>query len=445
MASTTSSPADRVEILFRHFGLERVHVAACMSGDWGDLVTKSGDRLCSLTVVAPHLNKGVPDRLHAFTSPSLVITGDQGVPAKRARDLVGKFGRGELVEFSNYSSPAWADTIADRTADATNAIGGFLARVERERGATAIAASGQGEIAGVHYRIQGQGPAVVLMPLSLAPSQWEPLVPRLSNHYSVIVLGGAHLGIISLLEERARSGYGELVAQVLDRTQVVLGETVLEVGCGSGAVARALVNRRGGANQVVATDINPYILSEARALARDNGLLGAIKFEQANAEALPSPDAHFDVAVCTTVLEEGDADRMVAELARVTRLGGRIAVLTRAIDVGWWTNLPVPGELKSRIDALGPSTGAGVGDRGCADASLYTRLTKAGLTPSILGPQFAIYSDGERLADVLDRLIGVLSESDARLCRDAIQQAKMNGTLFVAEPFHCAVVKKDKK
>src|SRR5262250_2703929 len=37
----------------------------------------------------PHLNKGVPDRLHAFTCPSLVITGDQGAPAKRARDLVG--------------------------------------------------------------------------------------------------------------------------------------------------------------------------------------------------------------------------------------------------------------------------------------------------------------------------------------------------------------------
>ena len=53
MISTISSPADRVEILLRHFGLERVHVAACMSGDWGDLVTKSSDHLCSLTVVAP--------------------------------------------------------------------------------------------------------------------------------------------------------------------------------------------------------------------------------------------------------------------------------------------------------------------------------------------------------------------------------------------------------
>ena len=443
MAATITSPADRVEILLRHFGLERVHVAACMSGDWGDLVTKSGDRLCSLTVVAPHLNKGVPDRLHAFTSPSLVITGDQGAPAKRARDLVGRFGRCELVELRNYSSPAWADTIADRTADVTNAIVDFLARVECEGGVpTAVAANGKGEIAGIHYRIQGQGPAVVLMPLSLAPSQWEPLLPRLSSHYSVIVLGGAHLGIISLLEARARSGYGELIAQVLDRTDLAPGETVLEVGCGSGAIARALTNRLSRDNPVVATDINPYILSEARALARDKGLSEAIKFEQANAEALPYPDAHFDVAVCTTVLEEGDADRMLAELTRVTRPAGRIAVLTRAIDLGWWANLPVPGELKSKINALGPSTGAGVGDHGCADASLYARLTKVGLTPSMLGPQFAIYRDGERLADVLDRLIGALSESDARLCREAVQQAKMNGTLFVAEPFHCAIVRK---
>jgi SAM-dependent methyltransferase len=443
MTSENLSSADRIESLLRHLGLERVHVAACMSGDWGDLVAKSGDRLCSLTVVSPHLNKGVPDRLHAFTSPSLVIAGDQGAPAKRARDLAGRFGHGEIVELRNYSSPAWADTIADRTADVTAAISDFLVRAERERGLpTAVTANGEGEIAGIRYRIHGRGPTVVLMPLSLAPSQWEPLVPRLSNDYAVIVLGGAHLGIISLLEERARSGYGELVSQLLHRTELAPRETILEVGCGSGAVARGLANRSGGANPITATDINPYILSEARALARDEGLSEVIKFEQANAEALPYPDARFDVAFCTTVLEEGDADRMLAELTRVTRPGGRIAVLTRAIDLDWWANLPVAGELRSRINALGPSTGSGVGDRGCADASLYERVIKAGLTPAMLGPQFAIYRDGERLADVVDRLIGVQSEGDARLCREAVQQAKMSGTLFVAEPFHCAVATK---
>jgi SAM-dependent methyltransferase len=443
MTSKKLSSADRIESLLRHLGLERVHVAACMSGDWGDLVTKSGDRLCSLTVVSPHLNKGAPDRLHAFTSPSLVIAGDQGAPAKRARDLAGRFGRGELVELRDYSSPAWADTIADRTADVTAAISNFLVRAERERGLpTAVTANGEGEVAGIRYRIHGRGPAVVLMPLSLAPSQWEPLLPRLSNDYAVIVLGGAHLGIISLLEERARSGYGELVAQLLRRTELAPGETILEVGCGSGAVARGLASRSGGANPITATDINPYILSEAQALARDEGLSEVIKFEQANAEALPYPDARFDVAFCTTVLEEGDADRMLAELTRVIRPGGRIAVLTRAIDLDWWANLPVAGELRSRINALGPSTGSGVGDRGCADASVYERVIKAGLTPSMLGPQFATYSDGERLADVVDRLIAVQPEGDAPLCREAVQQAKLSGTLFVAEPFHCAVATK---
>jgi ubiquinone/menaquinone biosynthesis C-methylase UbiE len=443
MTSTISSPAERFEILLRHLGLERVHLAACMSGDWGELAVTSGDRLCSLTVVAPHLNKGVPDRLQTFTVPSLVIAGDQGAPGKRARDLVGRFGCGELFELRNYATPAWADTIADRTADVADAVVDFFARAERLCGApTTLAVGGEGEIAGIRYRIEGQGPALLLMPLSLAPTQWESLIPLLSRHYSVVVLGGAHLGIIALLEERARSGYGELVAQILDRAALAAGETILEVGCGSGAIVRALATRSGRANRIVATDLNPYILSEARALARADGLLDAIEFGQANAEALPYPDACFDVVFCTTVLEEGDADRMLSELTRVTRPGGRIAVLTRAIDVDWWTSLPVPAELKKTINALGPSTGSGVGDRGCADGSLYARLAKAGVTPLMIGPQFAIYRDGERLADVLDRLIGALPASDARLCRDAIEQPGIGGTLFVAEPYHCAVATK---
>ena len=133
-----------------------------------------------------------------------VISGDQGPPAKRARDLAGTFGHGEFFELSDYASPAWADTIADRTEEVTGAIGKFLARAERESGVPSVVTSkGDGEIAGIRYRIQGQGPALVLMPLSLAPSQWEPLVSRLSDHYSIVQLGGPNLGVISLLEARA--------------------------------------------------------------------------------------------------------------------------------------------------------------------------------------------------------------------------------------------------
>lgn len=440
MAPENPSAADRIEKLFRHLGLERVHLGSCMSGDWGELVTRYGHRICSLTVVAPHLNKGVPDGLRGFESPSLVIAGDQGAPATRARDLAARLGRAELVELRGYTSAAWADTTADRTAEIADALDDFLARAERVCGGTStITSGGEGEIAGIRYRILGQGPPLVLTPLSLAPSQWDPLVARLADRYSIVVLGGPHLGLISLLEARAASGYGELVAQVLENSSLAPAETVIEAGCGSGALARALARRMTGGGSIFATDINPYLLSEARALAAKDGLLDVITFEQANAEALPYPDSGFDVAFCCTVLEEGDADRMIAELKRAVRPGGRVAIITRAIDLDWWFNLPVPRQLKRKIDAVGPSTGSGVGDRGCADASLYARLTKAGLAPRMMGPQFAIYKDGERLADVLDRLLAALSEPDAVACRESIGHARQDGTLFVAEPFHCAV------
>ena len=181
------------------------------------------------------------------------------------------------------------------------------------------------------------------------------------------------------------------------------------------------------------------LVAPARALVAKDGIEETITFEEANAETLPYPDAHFDVAISCTVLEEGQADRMLSELARVTKFEGRVVVMTRAIDVHWWVNLPVPDELRSKLNALGPSTGAGVGGDGCADASLYPRFLRAGLTPLMMGPQFAIYKEGERLNGVLDRLFSMLSKSDARICRDAARQAKTDGTVFVAEPFHSAV------
>ncbi len=446
MARAESSAAIRIKALLQQFGLERVHVAACMSGDWGELVTEHADCIHSLTVVAPHLDTGIPDGLNTFQSPAMVIAGDQGAPAQRACDLAARFENGELFELSDYFSPMWADTIADRTADIAEVLCEFLARADSEHALpTVTLPQGAGEIAGIKYRVRGAGPPLVLLPLSMAPSQWEPLVSRISDRYCTITLSGARLGAISLLEARGRSGYGDLVAEVVDQAKLTSGETILEVGCGSGALVRALAKRTERRNPIIATDINPYLLSEARALAAKDGLEETITFEEANAEILPYPDAHFDVAISCTVLEEGQADRMLSELARVTKSEGRVVVMTRAIDAHWWVNLPVPDELRSKLNELGPSTGAGVADDGCADASLYPGLLRVGLSPLMMGPQFAIYKEGERLNSVLNRFLALLPESDARTCRDAARQAKADGTVFVAEPFHCAVgVKSDK-
>lgn len=100
------------------------------------------------------------------------------------------------------------------------------------------------------------------------------------------------------------------------------GESVLDVACGTGNLA--IPAARAGA-RVVGIDIAPNLIAEARAEARAAGC--AIAFEVGDAEALPYDDGQFD----TTVTMFGAMfayrpERAAAELLRVTRPGGRVAM-----------------------------------------------------------------------------------------------------------------------
>src|SRR4029077_11420637 len=99
--------------------------------------------------------------------------------------------------------------------------------------------------------------------------------------------------------------------------------------------------RTGGANRLIGRDMSPYLLREARALARREGLIDRIDFGEGRAEALPLADGAVDVALSSTVFEEGDAGLMLSEIVRVTRPGGRIGIVVNAIDMPFWVNLPL--------------------------------------------------------------------------------------------------------
>ena len=106
------------------------------------------------------------------------------------------------------------------------------------------------------------------------------------------------------------------------------------------------------------------------------GLTDIIEFREGNAESLPFSDERFDVTMSHTVMEECDADRMLDEMIRVTRPGGTVAVMTRSVDLPVMWNLPLPAELKTRVEAPLHS----VGEKGCADSSLYQRFAQSSLT-----------------------------------------------------------------
>jgi len=100
------------------------------------------------------------------------------------------------------------------------------------------------------------------------------------------------------------------------------GTRLLDVACGAGQLA--LIAARAGAN-VVGCDIAANWLEKARARATAEGL--QIIFEEGDAESLPYADAQFDVVTSLIgAMFAPRPDLVAAELTRVCRLGGMIAM-----------------------------------------------------------------------------------------------------------------------
>jgi SAM-dependent methyltransferase len=99
------------------------------------------------------------------------------------------------------------------------------------------------------------------------------------------------------------------------------GDRVLDVACGTGALALAVADRVGSHGSVVGLDANPQMLAVARRKPT------AVEWIEGRAEALPLPDASFDAVVSQFGLMFFD-DRAGAlrEMMRVLRPRGRLAV-----------------------------------------------------------------------------------------------------------------------
>jgi ubiquinone/menaquinone biosynthesis C-methylase UbiE len=102
------------------------------------------------------------------------------------------------------------------------------------------------------------------------------------------------------------------------------GERVLDVGCGTGVVARLAAGEVGDGGAVAGLDINPAMLAVARE-APANG--ASIDWYEASAEAMPLPDDAFDVVLSQMSLQFMD-NRVGAlrEMRRVLAPGGRVVV-----------------------------------------------------------------------------------------------------------------------
>jgi SAM-dependent methyltransferase len=107
-----------------------------------------------------------------------------------------------------------------------------------------------------------------------------------------------------------------------------LGECrrILDIGCGEGQVARALVDVAPGRRAPVVVGLDPSYLQIRNALVEPSG--SGLSYLQGAGERLPFPDEAFDGAFCCLSIEHADdPDAVLAEAARVLAPGGRFLLL----------------------------------------------------------------------------------------------------------------------
>jgi len=145
-----------------------------------------------------------------------------------------------------------------------------------------------------------------------------------------------------------RVGDPDLIVPLVETTGIEADDRVLDVGCGTGALARLVAQRapRGGA---VGVDLSTQMIEQARTEAAAEGIANVI-FEVGDAQVYPFARGSFDVAVSHFgAMFFGDPKAAFANIASAIRPGGRIGfVCPQAMERCDWYGVPLGALLGHR-------------------------------------------------------------------------------------------------
>jgi SAM-dependent methyltransferase len=126
------------------------------------------------------------------------------------------------------------------------------------------------------------------------------------------------------------------VGYYFDLAAITPGETVADLGSGSGMDSFLAARQTGEAGHVLGVDMTEAQLGKARRLATEQGFAN-VEFVEAHIEQLPLENGSADVVISNGVINlSPDKTKVFAEAARVLRSGGRLAIA----DIVTATQLP---------------------------------------------------------------------------------------------------------
>jgi ubiquinone/menaquinone biosynthesis C-methylase UbiE len=116
--------------------------------------------------------------------------------------------------------------------------------------------------------------------------------------------------------------------QLIGWARLSAGESVLDIGCGTGSLAIVAKRQVGESGKVCGVDASPAMVARARSKAATSGV--DVSFEVAVVESLPFPDARFDVVLSTLMLHHLPRQlrqQCLREVRRVLKPQGRLLIV----------------------------------------------------------------------------------------------------------------------
>jgi len=175
--------------------------------------------------------------------------------------------------------------------------------------------------------------------------------------------------------ERVGAAQGQAL---LDAARIGSGDSVLDIGCGTGKSTRGAARLAAASGSALGVDLSARMLERARVTAEAEGL-GNVRFEQADAQVHPFVADAFDVAISSFgAMFFADPVPAFTNIGRSLRPGGRLALLAwRELDRNEWLSA-IRQALALGRDLPTPPSGApgpfGLADRQQTEAI----LTEAG-------------------------------------------------------------------